>query len=316
VSFFISGVLVAALLAAVPWRDALQLFRQSRNPAYLLPFLGCALVMLAIHALRWWWLMQRRLDYRNALFASLISIGGNMVLPFRGGDLLRIHFSYRVSGKSVSEVVSRIVLEKILDLVTISLIGFGVVQLFFSAGKPGGGAAALETTGGVVLVLIVVCAVALGRYTPQCVALLMKASAFLRLRESSATRIRAFFDDLGSVLSVRTLALPAALSLLLWPAVYPFYYLAAAGFCGIPLGYSEVLVVIFGAAIGLMIPAAPSGIGTYHASVVSAFVLVGRSSAEGLLLATVVHILSFIVYAVPAVLLYLLYRPEFGETGA
>ena len=57
--------------------------------------------------------------------------------------------------------------------------------------------------------------------------------------------------------------------------------------------------------LGLMLPGAPSGLGTYHASVVSAFVILGRPAAEGLLLATAIHFLFFVALGLPVVLLYL-----------
>ena len=57
--------------------------------------------------------------------------------------------------------------------------------------------------------------------------------------------------------------------------------------------------------LGLMLPAAPSGLGTYHASVVSAFVILGLPVAKGLLLATAIHFLFFAALGAPVVLLYL-----------
>jgi hypothetical protein len=53
-----------------------------------------------------------------------------------------------------------------------------------------------------------------------------------------------------------------------------------------------------------MIPAAPSGLGTFHASVVSAFIIMDRSAAEGLLVATAIHLLFFVAYVLPAAVIY------------
>ena len=56
------------------------------------------------------------------------------------------------------------------------------------------------------------------------------------------------------------------------------------------------MVLLFAAALGLAIPAAPSGIGTFHAAVVSAFVLLGRPASEGLVVAVAIHGVFFIGY--------------------
>ena len=57
-----------------------------------------------------------------------------------------------------------------------------------------------------------------------------------------------------------------------------------------------------------MLPAAPSGVGTFHASVVSAFIFMNRSPAEGLLVATAIHLLFFVAYVVPATIFYSRWR--------
>jgi hypothetical protein len=72
-------------------------------------------------------------------------------------------------------------------------------------------------------------------------------------------------------------------------ALYVSAYLAIAAFVGIPLSAADAMVLLFAAALGLAIPAAPSGIGTFHAAIVSAFALLGRPPSEGLVLAVAIH---------------------------
>ena len=48
----------------------------------------------------------------------------------------------------------------------------------------------------------------------------------------------------------------------------------------------------------MAIPAAPSGLGTFHAAIVSAFVILGRPAAEGLVLAVAFHGVFFIGFCI------------------
>jgi hypothetical protein len=80
----------------------------------------------------------------------------------------------------------------------------------------------------------------------------------------------------------------------IWLVLYVFAYLAVAQLVGMSLTVGEVMVLLFAAALGLAIPAAPSGIGTFHAAIVSAFVLLGKPASEGLVLAVAIHGVFFI----------------------
>ena len=82
----------------------------------------------------------------------------------------------------------------------------------------------------------------------------------------------------------------------IWLVLYVVAYLAIAQLVGMSLSIAEAMVLLFAASLGLAIPAAPSGIGTFHAAVVSAFVLLGRPASEGLVLAVAVHGIFFIGY--------------------
>ena len=95
-----------------------------------------------------------------------------------------------------------------------------------------------------------------------------------------------------------------AITLVLWLIIYGTSYLCIAGLVGVSFSYPEALVVFWSSMQGLMIPAAPSGLGVYHATVVSAFYFLGRPISEGLVLATALHISFFVALVVPMGLLY------------
>jgi hypothetical protein len=82
----------------------------------------------------------------------------------------------------------------------------------------------------------------------------------------------------------------------MWLLVHPYAHQAVAGMIGSDLGYREALVLVFIGALRLSVPAAPSGLGTFHASIVSGFLLLGRDAGAGLIFAVAVHGLFFIVF--------------------
>jgi hypothetical protein len=81
---------------------------------------------------------------------------------------------------------------------------------------------------------------------------------------------------------------------LIWIALYIPVYLVIAAMIELPLSASEATVLLFAGALGLSIPAAPSGLGTFHAAIVSAFALLGRPTSEGLLFAVAAHGVFFV----------------------
>jgi len=73
---------------------------------------------------------------------------------------------------------------------------------------------------------------------------------------------------------------------------------------GIPVGYVEALILVFVGALGLALPAAPSGLGTFHASILSGFVLLGRDSTDGFVLAVAIHAVFFLALLLPGAIAY------------
>jgi len=109
--------------------------------------------------------------------------------------------------------------------------------------------------------------------------------------------------------SFRCSMTPAHLAM--WLFLYAPSYLGIAAFIGVDTNYAKALFILFAGAIGLMIFTAPSGIGTFHASIVSAFAFMGGPALQGLLLATAIHFRFLVLCAVPASALLWLRRWRF-----
>ena len=105
---------------------------------HLLPLavaLACHLASLVVRAGVWRGILaaafpERRVRMRSALLASLVGIGGNVVAPFRGGDVLRIVAIRRELGRvSVTTIASTLVAETVFGAVVVTAMAVTVAAM-------------------------------------------------------------------------------------------------------------------------------------------------------------------------------------------
>jgi hypothetical protein len=231
----------------------------------------------------------------------VLSIGGNMFLPARGGDLLRVHYTHVAGQVSHATALSRLLIEKVVDLVTIAVVGAVALLLLHNAGDT---INSYFLGASVFAVIAVTGAILLIKFGSSfLLRWLHRAFGLIRRSERIERNLTHLVLDIGQKLTLSATVKPGLLTIVMWLAVYVPSYMLIARMVGVSLAYQEAMLVLFAAALGLMIPAAPSGIGTFHASVVTAFLFLGRPSAEGLLVGTAIHFFFLIAYATPAALL-------------
>lgn len=299
----ISLAVVVFLARAVDWKDAFRIFQGGVSPNSLWPFSLMAFAIALIYGYRWRLLLKRKLNHKTSLIASTLCLGGNMFLPARGGDLLRVHYSHVVAKMPHAEVLSRLFVEKIIDLATVAAVGvFASACLHEPSVSTHPSILTIFTVFALTMALVAVIMIKyFGEPMLRWLHPLFKFAGKTAFFERHVTHL---VRDASRSLTLSTMLLPGILTLAMWLSVYALSYILAARFVGVALSYQESLLVLFAGALGLMLPAAPSGVGTFHASVVSAFIFLGRSPAEGLLVATAIHLLFFVAYVVPAAFLY------------
>lgn len=298
----ISLTFLIFLLRAVDWQEAIRIFRNGISATSLLWFSAVTFAIAAGYAVRWRLLLDGKIGYGTSLMASLLGLGANMFLPARGGDLLRVHYSRVVATVPYVDALGRLLVEKLVDLVTIISVGiFSLILLNHTLNAEYRNVLLIVMLGAILAIFL--SAILIRLFGDRLVPLLRPVFRLVRLQDFFDRHIIYFIRNSARSLSLSVTIVPAVLTLVLWLSAYALAYIFVARFVGVALSYQESLFVLFAGGLGLMIPAAPSGVGTFHASVVSAFVLLGRSPSEGLLLATAVHFLFFVVYVVPAALI-------------
>jgi uncharacterized protein (TIRG00374 family) len=285
----------AAALAGLYWfvdlkdlREIASRLRWDELPTVLL------IMLLIVFASAWRWrtLLREALSWRKTALVTAIGLAGNQLLPLRGGDAMRVVLSARgrTGTASIHAGVSALALEKVFDLLAVAALGLAAVLTLV-----GGRSAALESQVFAMAVVIIAGAGLLlaAARTAVPVRLLRKLARMLRVKP------RLYRHLLRPIHHLRLVSTPVRLlavllqTAVIWLVLYALVYIAIGRLVSVPLGLSDVMLLLFAGALGLALPAAPSGVGTFHAAVVSAFVLLDRPVAEGLALAITAHAVFF-----------------------
>ncbi|MGZ6077055.1 MAG: lysylphosphatidylglycerol synthase transmembrane domain-containing protein, partial [Myxococcaceae bacterium] len=90
-----------ARLMGIHLRDLVGSLRSAR-PLPLLAAVGGTFVLLALQTFRWWWVVRPVLPlrYREAFSAMLVGSAFNVLIPARGGDLIRVQYLGKRTGTS------------------------------------------------------------------------------------------------------------------------------------------------------------------------------------------------------------------------
>lgn len=237
--------------------------------------------------------MEKKISFLSAALSSFLGVGGNMVLPARGGDILRLYYCKKETGIPYPNLLSKLFLEKVMDLTIVLFIG-AVSFLFLGLSSKESNPIALFFSGFVVIGLIsfLICL----RFALEPITSL--ASLPFRLIRKEAyfqEKIQPHISELSRFLGWKTLAFPLLITVPTWTLGYAITYLLESHLIGIPLSYSQTLFMVFCGAMGVALPSAPSGVGVYHASLISGFILLGLDSTDGFLYAFSVHLLQFLI---------------------
>jgi uncharacterized protein (TIRG00374 family) len=279
----------------------------------LLLFAFTSFLILIFYGIRWKQLLDNQLKLKEAIFSGLLCLGGNMFLPLRGGEVLRIHYVQCNSPIPLIRLFSRIFVEKVIDFFSIAFIG--LIALEFLSRKSLLFGVRELIVGNAIAVSIILFAILFLKYCQTSIIRLTR-QFFITIKKQKVfeSYIVSLIDDVNSAFTSLILVRPGFLTIFQWLILYVASYYFCGQFIGVNLSYAETLIVMVAGALSLMLPGAPSGIGTFHASIASAFLLIDKSPGEGLLFAAVIHILFFVMYGLPAMSIYLFWYFKRNQT--
>jgi len=286
------------------------------NPWLLLAGVGTTLTTYALRARRWQCLLDGigPTRFATAFRTTVIGFAANFLLPARAGEVLRPFLLARREGLSATAAFATIILERLLDIVTVALFLAAYLLLFdpgvatsdpatFHAVKVGG----LAVAAGAAVALAVLFVLAghqgvLGRASLAIARVLPE-----RLAHKVAGIVRMFAEGLAAVRQPRQLVATMLWSFPLWLSIACGIWVVSQAFrIDVPFTGSFLLMAML--VVGVAVPT-PGAVGGFHLlyqiGVMSFF---GASNDRAIGTAIVLHAISF----VPVTLVGILFMAQEG----
>ena len=182
----------------------------------------------------------------------------------------------------------------------------------YKEGKAGAGT--IFTFSGIVLVGIFLF-IYLFRYQNTLLRKILKTiSDKVNKEEFYSNHIDIHIIELGEFLKIKNFIKPLLISLFNWLSYY-ITYTIARDMLSLNISISEIGFILFCGAMSLAVPSAPSGVGVYHASIISAFIIIGKDANEGLVYATALHLISFFALTTTGLAFYIFWIYKRRNSG-
>jgi uncharacterized protein (TIRG00374 family) len=254
--------------------------------------LACLIAGYTVRIIRWWWMLRAlepSLPIKACVWPFLTSIAVNNVMPFRAGDALRV-FGFRLQLCSPAvRILGTLVIERILDLVT--LLGFFFLGLI---GLPSGafparfviGATWLAGFSIAAVLLLILLAPWLGRMLQPIATHWFFANR--NLSAAIATHWGHFVDALSLVRSPSRLLLLLGLSVLTW-IFEGAVFATVAGAVHAHGGLFGPWFSLGTGTLATLIPSSPGYVGTFDYFAAQGLEAYGAAPAASVVFALTVH---------------------------
>ena len=286
------------------------------RPGWLVVSALTMVVNLVIRAWRWQYLLEPlgETTFANAFRATTVGVAANSVLPARAGELIRPYFLSRHERLHATGVFATIIIERLLDLLTVLILlasfvfmfdhGWSVANPVAFAAVKWAGTTALAGVVATMVVLFVMAgnAASLGRSLARLERVLPSAVAGMLAR-----LVERFADGLAAVRSPGRLLVALAWSFPLWLSIAMGIWAVTLAF-GFAVPFTGTFLLIALLSIGVAIPT-PGGIGGFHAAFrFGTAVFFGAPDDAAVGAAIVLHALT----VVPALVLGLWFAAQAG----
>jgi glycosyltransferase 2 family protein len=295
VGLLIGLACVAILLRQVDLKQSWNTLGRLNGPYMLVP-LALVFLNLPLRAWRWQLIFSRPQRPGFPACITVLAIGNmaNFLLPGRAGDLARcVLLSRSGTLNESSRTLATVSVEKVLDGLALA----GMVLFSIWALQPPRWVldllrVSVAIFGAALLLLLVL------RYrTQSLIALIRRIFAFVRL-SSLENRfdglLTSFSEGLSAVSSAGQMLALLGITAAIWVTEAATVW-GLAGALGLSVSIKSAVVASAVLGLGLMIPAAPGGLGTYELFGTEAFKMVGVAASSALALTVVIHAWVFII---------------------
>jgi uncharacterized protein (TIRG00374 family) len=269
-----------------------------------LDLLALSFVMLAItyatRAIRWQYLLEPigHARFRNAFRATVIGFAAIALLPARVGDVLRPYLLARKEGFNAASTFATVVMERVLDLVTVLvLLAVYVLVLGGRALPPHllGPVQASAIVAGIAAVVLLGMTWTLATHPERVGRFVLRSERVLpkRVAHRLSSLARTFSEGFAVAREARALTAAMIWSFPVWLGIATHAWIIVRAF-DIPMPFGGAFLLQSLLVIGVAMPT-PGGIGGYHAMFrlgVTTFFGASNDAAVGA--AIVAHALGFI----------------------
>lgn len=279
VSYLLQAALAVGCLAyAFAGVDLGSVLEQLRafDPVALLGILAVTALAYVVMGLRLAALAPGPIRLGTGIAASVLCIGLNSLLPARLGEVAKGLHLHQRAGLPAQGLLTMVLVERLFDVVV--LLGLGVT-LAVSLGRDIPGPALVAA-----LLAALGCLALVVRY-PALGNALVNLAPHQRLRHF----LRGALEALRAYSSLRRLAVPALLTLVLWGLSLAYVALVILWLAGLPLDMTQVLTVFTTSMAGNAVPGAPGGLGVYEGAVVASLGWAGIAKGQALAVAVVLR---------------------------
>jgi len=285
---------LGVLLRQVDLRQSWNALGRLNGPFMLVP-LAVFFVNLPLRAWRWQRIFPSSSRPGFGMCLTVVGIGNmaNFLLPGRAGDLARCVLVTREGSLTEgSRTLATLAVEKVLDgLALIGMVLFAVWAVQPPHWVIGLIRVATLIFGGTLILLVVL------RYRTR--ALIDSVRRAFRVVHLSALEQRfdglltSFADGLSAVSSTGRMLALLAMTAAIWATEAGLVWGLAMAL-GLAVTFKSAVVASAVLGLGLMIPAAPGGLGTYELFGTEAFKLAGLAASSALALTVVIHAWVFV----------------------
>ena len=286
----VSCVCIYFALRGINLSEVAATFRAMQY-SYIIPVVLTSLASLYLRSYRWGVMLDRLVSYDQWTLFKVSSIGFMAigVLPARLGEFVRPYLVKQQSGVRMSSTMATVVLERVFDLLTLMLFLFVVLVKFSLPPEIFKAGIIMLTISLIILTVLII----LGTKRDFSAQIIGRAMKFLpgRIGAPAARLADSFLEGLQLLPDVKKTLWVLVLSLANWLLIGLSNYVLFYAF-GMHLSIYNAFAVLAIVALGVMIPAAPGFIGTYHYACVLGLTWFGIAKSEALSYAVALHFLQ------------------------
>ena len=288
--FLVSGICLWLFLRNIEWDRVGMALREAKY-FYVLPGILVFFLVYVLRVLRWRSLVSevKRVSFLNIFSATAIGFMANHLLPARAGEIVRTVVLGKKEGMGIATVFATIVMERLLDTMSLIILAIGVFALIPSlhdGTNPNPTPQEIQDTHfllqlksgvgilGATCVLSLFFFIFLDLYTERALNVTNRLLFFLphNFKEKLMKILGSFVMGLKVLKSVKQVVWLSVLSFGIWFLAVIGIYVMGYSF-GIKIPFAGMCLVMVCTSLAVALPQAPGYIGVFHLAVLKSLEL-------------------------------------------